>query len=276
MRRAAALAAMGLFAALYLADLTGMGLVSKDEPRYADIGRAMARSGDWITPRLWGHPWFEKPPLLYWTIGAAFKLQTDPDLAPRLPIALLSLAFLCFFFMRLRNLWDTRVAVCATAILATSAGWLAFSHIAVTDLPLAAFFSAAVLVCLDPAGSLTLAAVFLALAVLTKSLVPLVLFAPVLFLNYRSLLNRKSLPALAVFAAVALPWYILCTLRNGNEMARVLFLEQQFGRFVGGLFRPPYRTSSPGGITPRPLCCFCTRGSRCSLWRPAIGATGAS
>ena len=59
---------------LYFFGLTRTGLLGPDEPRYAAIGRAMARSGDWITPRLWGPPWFEKPALLYWMTAAAFKL----------------------------------------------------------------------------------------------------------------------------------------------------------------------------------------------------------
>ena len=51
--------------------LSRAGLIGPDEPRYASIGRAMASSGDWVTPRLWGVAWFEKPALLYWLIGAA-------------------------------------------------------------------------------------------------------------------------------------------------------------------------------------------------------------
>lgn len=102
MRRLTFLAAVGLAGALYLTGLTRMGMVGPDEPRYADVGRAMARSGDWITPRLWGHPWFEKPALLYWMTGAGFRLGLGPELAPRLPVALLSLAFLAFFWWRLR------------------------------------------------------------------------------------------------------------------------------------------------------------------------------
>ena len=39
-------------------------MISTDEPRYAAIGQAMARTGDLVTPYLWGSPWFEKPPLL--------------------------------------------------------------------------------------------------------------------------------------------------------------------------------------------------------------------
>ena len=49
-------------AVLYLFHLDAAGVLGPDEPRYSAIGRAMAASGDWVTPRLWGAPWFEKPP----------------------------------------------------------------------------------------------------------------------------------------------------------------------------------------------------------------------
>ena len=81
MRRAAlavcAVAGIALLCALYLSNLSAMGLVSTDEPRYADIGRAMARTGDWVTPRLWGHPCFEKPALLYWMIAVLRALAMN-------------------------------------------------------------------------------------------------------------------------------------------------------------------------------------------------------
>ena len=81
-RRAGLVLVCALTAALYLAQLTAMGMVGPDEPRYAAVGRAMALSGDWITPRLWGHPWFEKPALLYWMTAAGFRMGLGPDLAP--------------------------------------------------------------------------------------------------------------------------------------------------------------------------------------------------
>lgn len=229
-------AGVGLVCALYLADLTGMGLVSADEPRYADIGRAMASTGDWVTPRLWGQPWFEKPALLYWMSAAGFRLGLGPELAPRLPVALLSLAFLAFFWWRLRIEWGARVAWFSAGMLATSAGWLAYSHIAVTDLPLAAFFSAAVLLSLPwmargDRSLLPASAACLGLATLAKGLVPLALFLPVFALAGRRILDwLRPLPILA-FSVCALPWYVLCAIRNGSVFPRVLFLEQTFGRF---------------------------------------------
>ena len=232
----ARIAAIVFFAALYLADLSGMGMVGPDEPRYADVGRAMAQSGDWITPHLWGQPWFEKPALLYWMTGAGFKLGLGPDLAPRLPVALLSAGFLAFFWWRLRIEWGDRTASCATAMLATSAGWLTYSHVAVTDLPLGAFFSAAVLLALPwiargEVRTLPFAAACLGLATLAKGLVPIVLFLPVFGLGWRRLRDWIRPGPLMAFSVCALPWYVLCTMRNGGEFLRVFFVEQQFGRF---------------------------------------------
>ena len=63
-------------------------------------------------------------------------------------VALLGVAFLGFFWWRVRIGFGERVAGFASAILATSAGWLTYSHIAVTDLPMAALFSAALLLSL--------------------------------------------------------------------------------------------------------------------------------
>jgi len=231
LQRAVLAGAALLVCLLYLADLNGIGLVSKDEPRYADIGRTMARTGDLITPRLWGEPWFEKPPLLYWMIAAGFKAGLGPELAPRLPVALLSLAFLLFFHNRLRRLWDLRVATFSTAMLATTAGWVALSGVAITDIPLAVFFTSAVLLAIDDCPRLTAAAASLGFAVLAKSLVPLVLFVPVLALDYRRIREWLKPGPILVFLAIAVPWHLVCYLRNGKEFLSVLFIQQQFGRF---------------------------------------------
>jgi 4-amino-4-deoxy-L-arabinose transferase-like glycosyltransferase len=233
-RRAALLFVAALLFALYFFDLSGMGLISKDEPRYADIGRGMARTGDLITPRLWGEPFFEKPPLLYWMMAAGYKAGLGPELAPRLPVALLSAAFLVFFWDRLRRIWNIEVACWSTGLLATSAGWAALSCIGITDIPLAVFFSVAVLLAIEetPKRRLTLAAASLGLAVLAKSLVGPVLFLPVLAVDRRRISEWLRPGPLIAFFAVALPWHILCFAKNGWHFVYVLFTQQQFGRFT--------------------------------------------
>jgi 4-amino-4-deoxy-L-arabinose transferase-like glycosyltransferase len=228
---------------LYLYDLGAAGLIGPDEPRYASIGRAMAASGDWITPRLWGQPWFEKPALLYWMTGAAFRLGLGPDLAPRLPVALLSLGFLAFYWWILNREFGCRAAWISTLVLGTSAWWIGMSEAGVTDLPLAATFSAAMLLALPWVAKrdgrfLPAASALLGLAVLAKGLLPLVLAAPLLW--WARPAPRWRLPDLlrprvvAPFLVVALPWYLLCYLRNGSAFLLDFFSKHQFGRFSSG------------------------------------------
>ena len=231
--RSLALPAASLFALsiVSFAGLTRVGLLSADEPRYAAIGRAMAATGDWITPRLWGTPWFEKPPLIYWTTAIGFRLGLGDELAPRLPIALLSAGFLVFLFLTVRRDFGARAAWFACTMLATSAGWLAFSHIAVTDLPVTIFFSAALLMALHPGRGRAIAAgVFLGLAVLSKALVPLALLLPALWFLRRRLAELALLCLAA--AAVALPWFLLCYSRNGAPFLDDLIWKQHFARFL--------------------------------------------
>ncbi|HWE50588.1 MAG TPA: glycosyltransferase family 39 protein, partial [Bryobacteraceae bacterium] len=183
----------------------------------------------------------EKPALLYWMTALGFDAGLGPDLAPRLPVALLSLAFLAFYWTRLRKEFGPRAASYSTAMLATSAGWLTYSHVAVTDVPMAVFFSVAVLLSLDwisrgDRTKLPVAAACLALAALAKGLVPLVLFAPVVAMpilhrRWRLALDWLRPVPLLSFCVIALPWYILVTVRNGRDFVRVFFIEQHFSRF---------------------------------------------
>jgi len=198
----------------------------------------MAQTGDWITPQLWGRAWFEKPPLLYWMTAIAFKTGLGEDLAPRLPVALASVAFLVYFFFVLRREFEERVALYATTILATSAGWLAYSHVAVPDLPMSVAFAASMLIVMrgSESGSwncLT-AGVLLGLAILAKGLVPLVLFLPAVWFRRRDW--RYLLFVFLTATAVSAPWYVLVTLRNGAAFVNDFFWKQQFARFATGEF----------------------------------------
>jgi 4-amino-4-deoxy-L-arabinose transferase-like glycosyltransferase len=213
---------------LYLLDLGGVGFISTDEPRYASIGREMARSGDWITPRLDGAGWFEKPPLLYWMTAAGHIARLPDEWAARLPIALLSIAFLLLLFYYIAREFSPKTSIAAVTILATSAGWLAYSFGAVTDLPMSAMLGAAILITLFEKRTWAgwAAGALLGLAILAKAFVPVVLFAPVFFIA-----KGKRAQILIGSLAVALPWHVLCFMRNGHAFWYEYFWRQQFSRF---------------------------------------------
>jgi 4-amino-4-deoxy-L-arabinose transferase-like glycosyltransferase len=222
---------------LFFFHLTATGMLGPDEPRYAAIGREMARSGDWITPRLWGEPWFEKPALLYWMTGVAFRLGLGDDAAPRVPVAIVSVAFLALFFYLLRRQIGERTAFFATAILGTSAGWIGLSHAGVVDIPLAATFSLAVLMArpwiqTGDRSLLPYAAASLGLAVLAKGGVALVLILPVLWLGRRRWRDLLRPSVWLPFVAVAAPWYILCYWKNGRPFIDTFFWRHQVERFT--------------------------------------------
>jgi 4-amino-4-deoxy-L-arabinose transferase-like glycosyltransferase len=223
---------------LYFFRLGGAGLVGPDEPRYAWIGRAMAQTGDWVTPRLWGEAWFEKPALLYWMTGAAFRLGLGPDLAPRLPVALMSVAFLGFYWWALSREFGCRAASLATVILGSSAAWIGFSQTGVTDLPLTATFAAAMLLALPWIGKrdgrwLPVASALLGAATLAKGLVPIALAAPVA-MRWRWSRDLLRWRVVVPFVVVALPWYALCYARNGWAFIDEFFVKHHFSRFASG------------------------------------------
>ncbi|MEP7367656.1 MAG: glycosyltransferase family 39 protein, partial [Acidobacteriota bacterium] len=217
--------------------LADVAFLSADEPRYASIGRAMAQTGDWITPRLNGEAWFEKPPLLYWMTATAWRFGLRDEVAARLPVAMLSAAFLIFFYFWLRREFGDSAAFTSASILATSVGWIVFSNVAVTDLPLAACFSVAMLLALPSRDGTTRplplwAGVFLGLAMLAKGLVPAVLALPALYF-WRSQWKRVLVIALLA-GVVALPWFVVASVRNGALPWQELILKHHFARFFGG------------------------------------------
>ena len=83
-----------LFAAvivfIYFFGLT-IPLLGPDEPRYSQIAREMFERGDWITPKLGGFDWFEKPALLYWLQIASYKLFGINEFAARFGSAVFGL-----------------------------------------------------------------------------------------------------------------------------------------------------------------------------------------
>jgi 4-amino-4-deoxy-L-arabinose transferase-like glycosyltransferase len=262
------------------------GLLGPDEPRYASIGREMAASGDFLTPRLNGAPWYEKPPLLYWLTAAGFLAGLDSDLAPRVPVVLLSLAALGLWFLLISRLEGPARAMMMTTILASTAGWSALSMIAVTDLPLAACFSLALafgVAAVERASrTATLwAGFFLGSAILAKGLVALMLLLPFCFLARASW--RRLTVMFCVAAAVAAPWYALMTARHGWAFVDVFFMQHHFGRFSSEALQHvrPFWFYIPvllAGVFPwTPLLGLLGRGawtgphSRVWVWTAAFG-----
>ncbi|PYT43588.1 MAG: hypothetical protein DMG47_13030 [Acidobacteria bacterium] len=237
----------------YFSHLGAIGFVGPDEPRYAWIARDMAETGDWVTPRLYGKPWFEKPPLFYWSAALCFKLFGVSEAAARLPSVVSALlATLAMAWLALR-LYGAETARWLLLLLPTTVGMIGFSHAAATDMPFSAMLTIA-MVCAavvlgltrnkntpilprTPWLALLLFGFFLGLAVLAKGPAAIILCGGVVFFwalftkRWRDAFRLLHPAAMASFCLTALPWYILCARRN-PDFFRIFIIEHNFKRYL--------------------------------------------
>ena len=94
----------------------------------------MAESGDLVTPKLYGRPWFEKPVLYYWAAAKSFKLFGVSEAAARLPSGLCALlATLAMAWLAWR-LYGAATARWLLLVMPTTVAMIGFSHAAATDM----------------------------------------------------------------------------------------------------------------------------------------------
>ena len=217
------------------------------------MAREMMESHDWVTPRLYGKPWFEKPPLFYWGAGLSFKWFGVSEAAARLPSAISALlATIAVAWLAVR-LYGHETARWVMLLVPTTAGMIGFSHAAATDMPFASMFTIAMVYAAAVLGltrnentpilprtpwlALILFGFFLGAAVLAKGPAALILCGGAVF--FWALLTKRRKDALrllhpvaiASFCATALPWYIRCARRN-PDFLRVFIIEHNFKRFL--------------------------------------------
>jgi 4-amino-4-deoxy-L-arabinose transferase-like glycosyltransferase len=266
----AALATAGVVVMVSLfANLGAIGLVGPDEPRYVWIARTMAETGDWVTPRLWGVPWFEKPVFYYWAAAVGFWMHLPAEWAARLPSAIAALAAatgIAWFARRYYGADEDSLAsptLFAPVIFATTVAATGFARAATPDM----LFSAASILAMVCAASvlrragalripnnaqveiqehsplvLVLWGAFLGAGVLAKGPAAVILAGGAIGVwalvtsNWRAAFRLVHPVAIAAFCAVALPWYALCARRN-PDFLRVFIFQHNFERYLTPLFQ---------------------------------------
>ena len=246
-----------ILALLYVCLFSGLGaigLVGPDEPRYAAIARAMAETHDWVTPRLWGKPWFEKPVLYYWCAGVAMRVFGVGEFAARLPSALAALlAVVAAAWTALRS-YGLGAVCYLLLMLPTSVAMIGFSRAAGPDMLFAGLLTAAMALAYEmlqkprPGPALRIAfGLFLGAAVLAKGPAAVILAGGAVLL-WAALTRQWRAPfrflhpvIIIVFFATALPWYILCALRN-PDFLRIFIWQHNFERYLTPIFehRQPF------------------------------------
>jgi 4-amino-4-deoxy-L-arabinose transferase-like glycosyltransferase len=231
--------------------LGALGLVGPDEPRYAAIARAMAETHDWVTPRLWGTPWFEKPVLYYWAAGIAMRIFGVSEFAARLPSALGALlAVMAVGWTALRS-YGVGAAWYALLMLPTSVAMIAFARAATPDMLFAGMLTAAMAVAGEmlqksrPGPALQIwFGFFMGAAVLAKGPAAMILAGGATLLwaglsrEWRAPFRFLHPLVITAFCATALPWYVLCALRN-PDFLHVFLWHHNFERYLTPVFEHP-------------------------------------
>ena len=188
--RSATIGLACLFLAIWFGTLDMRELFHPDEGRYAAIPREMLAAGDWITPRLNGLKYFEKPALQYWITAAGFWALGEQEWTARLWPAVSGLLTLLLVYYTGLRMAGARAGFAAAALLASTFQFFVLSQVLTLDMGLTFFMTLALsafIASQDRRGTLVqqrnwaaLAGAAMGLAVLSKGLVGVVLPALVL------------------------------------------------------------------------------------------------
>lgn len=228
---------------LFLFGLGKMDLTDPDEPFYAQTAREMLNRGEWLTPRIFGEPQFEKPPLYYWLTILSFKAFGVNEFAARFPAAIFGILGIIGIYLLGGLLFSEKTALYSSLVMATAVEYILLARACVTDMILCVFILYSFLFLFYELKKnrkihCVLSSACLGLAVLTKGPVGLVLpiFIIVLFfLVKKEFIRLFKLPifwSLATFIIIAVPWYYLMYKAHGGEFIGHFFGFQNVTRFL--------------------------------------------
>jgi len=230
-------------------------LANPDEGRYAEIPREMVATGDWVTPRLDGVNYFEKPPLLYWTGALCYKFLGSSEWSMRAGPALFALAGILLTYAAARRLHDRETGLVSAAVLGTTLLYYALGRLLILDMAVSVLMSAAlfcfILGVREAPGARRRWLFYglytaMALATLTKGLIGFLVTGAVMFLwlllfNQWHRLRPLYLPSGAMlFLAIALPWHVLAAQHNPTWFHRYIIFEhwERFTTPAAGRVQP--------------------------------------
>lgn len=220
-----------------------------DEGRYAEVAREMFATGNWVTPKLDGFNFFDKPVLHYWATSFFYTLFGVHEWTARLWVALTGLLAIVASGWAAGRLYDRRTGWITAAVLGSTLLFFAGARISTMDMSVAAFLFVAIALFMvsqfDPRAEPyrvhlnLLGWACLALAVLSKGLIGLVLpaLALLVFMCWErstDVLRRMTMGwGLVVVVAISAPWFVeIC--RRHPDFFDYFFIREHFGRFLTG------------------------------------------
>jgi 4-amino-4-deoxy-L-arabinose transferase-like glycosyltransferase len=219
---------LAIFASVQFASLFTPPLLDDVDASHAQAAQHMVESGDWITLKVDGIRYLEKPPLPYWLAAASYRIFGENVFATHLQNALALLGCAWIAWLWASRAWGARAGLYAALGILTSIGPFLFTRFAIPEALLSFLFLFALYCFLTGMESKRPIRFYgmwaaLALATLTKGLIAPVFFLgaviPLLLLSgqWRRLGQFKPLSGLLLYLAIAAPWHILAGLANPDQ-----------------------------------------------------------
>ena len=264
-------------------------ITDSDEAYYAEAGREMLETGDWLTPYFNYTPRFEKPIFQYWLIATSYNTFGFNEATARLPSALAGLGLVLLTYVVGFRWFNVNVALLAGVIVATNFGYFSLSRMALPDLPLTFFIILSTWAGLAAASDCStnqvgrssfltysrkcylLASGAAAVGFLTKG--PVAILLPLLIIGSINLWEHPKririiqslwlsgsnvltlLLAVSLGVLIAAPWFAMMVQEHGVEYLSRFFIAENVARFSTETFNPSrpawfYFPILAGGLFP--------------------------
>ncbi len=189
---------------------------AQDEATYAASSLGMAAHGGWMTPRFLGRYALYKPPLLYWLAASSIKILGPRFLALRAPSIMAGAATVALIFFWLSATVSLEAALAGACLLLSSHLFFVLSRVGIMDALLTLWTAAAMYALardprLESREALLGFGFASGAAIMTKALAglyPLLGLALFCLLSKERPSVRRLAQAVALTAAVALPWHL--------------------------------------------------------------------
>jgi 4-amino-4-deoxy-L-arabinose transferase-like glycosyltransferase len=219
---------LAIWLVVFFAALFRPSLLDDADSTHANAARAMVQTGDWVTLKVDGIRYLEKPPLPYWLVAIDYKIFGFNAFATHLPQALAVLGLALLAWVWTARAFNQEAAFYASLGTLTSVGVFLFTRFFIPEVLLS------LLCCVALYGFLTgledrkpwriyVAYAALGLAMLTKGLIAPVFFCaaaiPFLLLTgeWRRWRELRLFTGLLIFVAIAAPWHVMAGLRNPGQ-----------------------------------------------------------
>ncbi len=237
-----AVLALGVFFGFYFL-IGSVPLFDLDEGAFSEATREMLVSGNYLTTYLDGELRFDKPILIYWFQALSVKIFGLGEFAFRLPSAIAATLWVMVLYLFTIRFYERSVAVMAAFMMATALQVSIIAKAAIADSLLNLFIALSmftIYLYYEKREKRYLYAIFLfiGLGALTKGpvavLVPLAVSLIFLVMKgeWKFWLKTVFNPiGIAIFLAVAAPWYILEYMDQGEKFINGFFFKHNMNRF---------------------------------------------